>query len=281
MNIEKASNIIKDDTQKISDRMRALFYLRNEETDTSSLFIEQAFDSTSVLLKHEAAYVLGQMRREVSIPKLIDVLLNKNEDEIVRHEAGEALGNYNTRNDIVNALEIGTKDGSIPVRETCFLALKNLNSNYVSPYGSRDPAKSRNFSFEEACFVFLNSNDLYERYQAMFFLRNLNNDEAVKILGQGFKDASSLFKHEISFVFGQMKNIKSVPFLIEMMEKENEHGMVRHECAEALGIIGTKECLCELIKYKNSECDILRESVEVAMDLHGYINSKESEYCVV
>jgi deoxyhypusine monooxygenase len=90
-----------------------------------------------------------------------------------------------------------------------------------------------------------------------------------------------LFKHEISFVFGQLRNKEAIPYLVKKMGDEEEHDMVRHECAEALGIIGNEESLRALMRFLHSNCDILRESVEVAVDIHGFVTSDEAEYCTV
>ena len=78
----------------------------------------------------------------------------------------------------------------------------------------------------------------------MFYLRDAAEyTNTIDILGQGLRDKSALFKHEVSFVFGQIRSADSVKYLVECMRDENEHAMVRHECAEALGIIERDECL--------------------------------------
>ena len=58
----------------------------------------------------------------------------------------------------------------------------------------------------------------------------------------GFKASSALFRHEVAFIFGQMQDERSVPFLKKTLEDISEHEMVRHEAAEALGSIATDEC---------------------------------------
>ncbi|KAK6089267.1 hypothetical protein P3W45_001740 [Vairimorpha bombi] len=297
MDIHKAESIITDDSQHIAKKMRSLFYLRNILTEESASILSKAFKSKSVLLKHEVAYVLGQMRLDISIDTLIKVLDDSTENEIVRHEAGEALGNFEFSDKIYQALVRNMACGVTPVEETCYLAVKkiNKNTNHVSKYGSRDPAlpfdihsgdisykNNGKLNLENVSKIFLDTSEcLYKRYQAMFWLRDLGTDDAIHVLGKGLQDPSTLFRHEVSFVSGQIGSKKSVGYLVECIKKESEHEMVRHECAEALGIIGTEECLRELVKYQYSECDILRESVEVAIDLHGYINSNQEDYCEV
>ena len=58
----------------------------------------------------------------------------------------------------------------------------------------------------------------------------------------GFASSSALFRHEIAYVLGQMQEVVTVTGLRKQLENEAESGMVRHECAEALGSIGTDEC---------------------------------------
>jgi deoxyhypusine monooxygenase len=73
-------------------RMRNVFSLRNDGSDAACIALCSGFDSDSALLRHEIAYVLGQMQNEVAIPKLVEVLSNEMEHVMVRHEAAEALG---------------------------------------------------------------------------------------------------------------------------------------------------------------------------------------------
>lgn len=283
MDIELARANIAGEDIPIAKRMRALFYLRNILEPASAHAIAEAFGSRSVLLKHEVAYVLGQMRLDESVDILIDVLSNEEEDEIVRHEAGEALGNYSPTERIVEVLTTYSQHPRQPISETCQLALRNLGSSeQMSKFHSRDPAPALLGTFEEARGILLDRDEcLFRRYQAMFLLRDLGTPEAVHALGAAMDDDSALFKHEISFVFGQMRNKLSVPYLIKGVCDESEHGMVRHECAEAIGIIGDDTGFRTLLKYLHDPCDILRESVEVAVDFHKYITSDEAEYCGV
>lgn len=53
-------------------------------------WISKAFSDDSALLKHELAYCLGQMQDRRAIPVLIDVLKDRSQEPMVRHEAGKA-----------------------------------------------------------------------------------------------------------------------------------------------------------------------------------------------
>lgn len=59
---------------------------------------------------------------------------------------------------------------------------------------------------------------------------------------------SDLFQHEIAFVLGQLqeKAIKSLPFLVEVfsiqaLRNQQNHYIVRHEAAEAIGSVTNDE----------------------------------------
>ena len=66
----------------------------------------------------------------------------------------------------------------------------------------------------------------------MFSLRNLNSDDAAMALVSGLQDNSALFRHEIAYVLGQMQRPVTATALIAVLERKDEHRMVRHEAAE-------------------------------------------------
>ena len=82
----------------------------------------------------------------------------------------------------------------------------------------------------------------------MFALRNKATEESVLALCDGLSDSSALFRHEIGYVLGQLQHPASIPSLAKALSDTNEVGMVRHECAEALGSIATEECMQILAK---------------------------------
>lgn len=56
------------------------------------LALAEGFADESALFRHEIAYVFGQLSSPHSIPSLLKVLRDQGEEEMVRHEAAEALG---------------------------------------------------------------------------------------------------------------------------------------------------------------------------------------------
>lgn len=111
---------------------------------------------------------------------------------------------------------------------------------------------------------------LFQRYQAMFSLRNNGGKAAVLALCTAFEDPSPLFRHEVAYVLGQLCHTASVDALKARITDGAEHEMVRHEAAEALGAIGTGECVEFLSGFAKDGTLMLRESCEVALDVVDY-----------
>lgn len=81
----------------------------------------------SPLLKHELAYVLGQMRNPLAIPTLEAVLVNEKGSHcsMVRHEAAEALGALSSQSSLP-LLRKYLDDPAREVRETCEVAVGKI-----------------------------------------------------------------------------------------------------------------------------------------------------------
>merc|ERR1712183_302508 len=111
---------------------------------------------------------------------------------------------------------------------------------------------------------------LFDRYRAMFSLRNKADDVSVKALASGLGCSSALLRHEVAFVLGQVASPCAVSELMDRLKDEEESPMVRHECAEALGGIATPDVdlETELAKYlSKDQPDVVRESCVVALDM--------------
>ena len=124
--VSNLRNTICDEDEKMFQRMRALFALRNIGGEESVDALAAAFGSASALLKHEIAYVLGQMQDDHAVPHLIERLEDLDEDVMVRHEAAEALGAIGNRS-AMTTLEKFVNDEEIVVAESCEVAIDLLN----------------------------------------------------------------------------------------------------------------------------------------------------------
>lgn len=281
-----------DPRQDLTKRFRALFTLRSLGGAEAIEWIGKAFTDESALLKHELAYCLGQMQDKRAIPTLIAVLKDTQQEPMVRHEAGEALGAIGD-SVVLDLLKEFSQDPVIEVAETCQLAVRRLEwlrsggekqlqdgSTDKNPYYSVDPAPpaARKSVSELRSTLLDESLPLFDRYRAMFALRNLGTEEAVLALGDGLHCSSALFRHEIGYVLGQMQHPAAVPALRAALERSDENPMVRHEAAEALGSIGRDECLAVLCHYREDPERVVKESCEVALDMLEYENSDQFQY---
>lgn len=166
---------------------------------------------------------------------------------------------------------------------------------WVSDFASIDPAPpisqaTHYFSIPELQERLLDTNvPLFERYRAMFSLRDLSSPPdlptavpAVKALALGFGDSSALFRHEIAFVFGQLSHPASIPSLIATLSNAKEESMVRHEAAEALGSLGDEEGVEDVLKsFLDDPEQIVRDSVVVALDMADFEKNGEKEYATL
>jgi len=68
-----------------------------------------------------------------------------------------------------------------------------------------------------------------ERFRALFTLKNLGGDLAIKSIAKCFIDDSCLLKHELAYCLGQMRDERAIPYLIEILKDNQQEPMVRHE----------------------------------------------------
>lgn len=183
----------------LEDRFRSLFMLRNINTDEAAVIIGKAFSDDSALFKHEVAYVLGQMQCRAATPLLISVLADAAQEPMVRHEAAEALAAIGDQTAVEALQKYAAASPNIPevLSDTCYLAIKKLQLERENPqdipksvfpgeieFKSVDPAPpfAKCFSVATLKDILMDaSRCLFERYRAMFSLRNKATTEAVLV----------------------------------------------------------------------------------------------------
>jgi deoxyhypusine monooxygenase len=214
----------------------------------------------------------------------------------VRHEAGEALGAIASPACLA-PLRAHAGDACLEVAQTCQLALQRIEHFQAhkdadaggaqgeagaGPYLSVDPtppapagtptAALRRCLLDEGARIF-------DRYRAMFALRNRGGPEAVAALAAAFAcSASALLKHEAAYVLGQMQDGAAVAELRRVLGDAGENPMVRHEAAEALGSIAAPECLALLQAFAADAEPIVADSCVVALDMLAHEQSGEFQY---
>lgn len=218
--------LVVDSNASIASRNRAAFWLRERKDDPAAREALRAalrLKGDSCLLRHEVAYILGQIGESDSVQDLCSVLEDATDDEIVRHEAAEALGAIGDET-ARPFLEKFSSDRARVVRETCRLALDLLEwrgANEAVPtnsYRSVDPAPPAESTgdLEDLKRSLLDADrTMWDRYRAMFTLRDLGTRPAVLALAEAVtlssdRLQSDLLRHEIAFVLGQLADEAAV-----------------------------------------------------------------------
>lgn len=274
----------------IAKRTHAAFLLRTEGSNAAATIIAEALRvrDDSSLMRHELAYILGQMQHKSVCPLLESILDDENDDVIVRHECAEALGAIG-QEDSIALLQRYCSHKSPEIYETCQIAIdlinwKNSAENVKTnshggssgEYLSVDPAPpvvgiTKEASVEELQVKLMDTElSLFNRYRAMFALRNINSDASAMALVTGFEDTSALFRHEIAYVLGQMQRSVTAEALSVVLRNLDEHAMVRHEAAEALGAIGGEVAVQVLTEFTHDKEQVVQESCHVALNIIDY-----------
>ncbi|KAL8453566.1 hypothetical protein Emag_001785 [Eimeria magna] len=223
---QKISEDLNDKDASIALKMSHLFALREKGGPEASRLLLQALKDRntidSVLFRHEAANLLGQLGCLESVPFLEGVLADYSEDEIVRHEAAEALGAIGYE-EATTVLAGYLKDTSIPVQQTCEVAIDFLKhkreqlengkqKDRKSAFNTVDPSEGY-----EGCTIadvprmyallLDKSARLWERYRALATLRDLRSPASTAALSRALRedDTSALLRHEIAYALGQIR----------------------------------------------------------------------------
>ncbi|KAL7569069.1 hypothetical protein ACA910_016912 [Epithemia clementina (nom. ined.)] len=296
---------VQEPSNPIGKRMRAAYYLRtlfSKEGEEAQLAIIRALSvgladtGQGSLMRHEFAYIMGQLRDKRFCPTLEEVLMSSSDCVMVRHEAAEALGaiGANRSTKVLNRLLENPDAVPVELIETCQIAIDVMKwrenggdsddmpavcACMLNPYSSVDPAPPHpshvDKSMSELGEILGNpSLPLFERYRAMFSLRNIGGRDAVQELCRVLVNdhSSALLRHEIAYVLGQLQHPDSVEALEISLRKPLENKMVRHESAEALGAIDSRWDDVEpiLLEFSKDDNDVIRESCLVALDAADY-----------
>ena len=215
--------------------------------------------------------------------------------DVVHHEAMEALGNLAQENTwkYLEQYKNVAGEGNI-IYDTCFLAAKLMEWKKTTQMGKtegldkikqrfegKDPAPIYNFKenakyadvkFLEAMLLDNKKYDLFERYRALFTLRELFTEEAVlaivkTLTPENFANCSALFKHEVAFVLAQMEGVfkPAIPYLLDCVYNEEEAAIVKHEVLVCLGEMLDEKYKPMLLPHLKHPVLIVSESCESAI----------------
>lgn len=181
------------ESDPIAKRLRSVFYLKQVGTEEAIDSLSRGLKLESVLLSHDVAYCLGQIGNSYANKYLIDALEDLNLDPIVRHEAGEALGAIGSA-EALPVLDKFCEDAAPEVSETCKLAAGRIRYVLENPGEQEKAMKSKHHtidpapavkekkSIDELKAILIDENEtLFNRYRAMFSLRDIGNEASVLV----------------------------------------------------------------------------------------------------
>jgi len=200
-------------------------------------------------------------------------------------DASKPLGAFQSRNHSLMQILSRFSTMETALGQTCWLAVEGLKRETAKvcacQYVSYDPAIGDLTATEDDIPRYYDvlrdsSGAFYQRYVAMFTLRNLAAE--AKLAAVLDEDTSSpVLRHEISFVLGQMESETAREALIRSLEKKAEHPMVRHESAIALGSIGGEVSKMKLQQFTGDSDQMVADSCLVALDTIAYWEAWEAE----
>ncbi|KAI5434982.1 hypothetical protein KIW84_021710 [Lathyrus oleraceus] len=165
--------------------------------------------------------------------KFLPVVEGTGIGSLERGKLSEALGAIGSDSNVSLLKRSLDSDPAQEVRETCELALQRM----------------------------------YERYAALFALRNDGGNKAIVAIIDSLGSKSALLKHEVAYVLGQLQDKAVSAALSNILRDVNEHPMVRHEAAEALGSIADDQSVALLEEFTADPEALVSQSCQVALSM--------------
>lgn len=290
----------------VEKQMRALYEVREiykEEVDEIIRILCFALkNNDSVLLRHEIAYVLGQISHEECNDILINLLKDEEEHVMVRHEAAEGLAAVGSFSNI-EVIKKYLYDKHVEIRETCELALHALleKNNSEVPL-MNNICSCLNKQKENARVLYNGSEKSTELHES-----NTSNEEASKkelsrfqtidpvVLKENYKSIEELIqilkndkaplpvRYEALFALRNLETEESVHAICESLITDKSSAIFRHEVAFVLGQILHLNSLQYLITSLSNEQEheMVRHEAALALGALGSLNLKNDEYKII
>jgi deoxyhypusine monooxygenase len=104
-----------------------------------------------------------------------------------------------------------------------------------------------------------------KRNHAAYLLRTLGGAESIEAIQAGLrlKPDSTLLRHELAYILGQMQDESACCTLEEVLADTADDVMVRHEAAEALGAIGASRSEDVLRRFTSDPAPEVAQTCEV------------------
>jgi deoxyhypusine monooxygenase len=294
--IAECEKVLRSPESSLTDKYDVVYHLRSWKCEEALTVLRDTYDclGKSELLEHEVMYIFGQTISESSLDFLFKILNSPTEAPVVRHEAGEALGNYVLFKDriIPELLKYWDSDISV-LKSTVRLAVRKLenfnesNNNYdkylqgtiepAEPFNEEQLAEyltKREKSNSDLPDILIDENvEEYIKYRIMYTLRAKGDKDSAVILSKlllsiNHSKTTPLMRHEVCFIMGQLDEkakFDEVRIAIqENLENPNEDPIVRHEAILAYSQIwGIDEVIK---KQREDPAPLVHESAQIVMN---------------
>ena len=243
-------------------RIQAIFHLLADNSDKAIKILSHSLSNDpSPIVRHEAAYILGEKATVLSIDPLIQAI-GTDRHKIVVHESLLALANLGSiaYPESQKVIEGQLNNADADVVDTAEIALQRLNMKLQKVEIPTD-LKSLLKILDD-----LGSKNKEYRIQASFVLMDNASTESVDLLISSLeREPSPIVKHELIFSLGESIHYKVVPELIKVLQTDKNFFTV-HEALLALGTLGDFKAESEIRKFLHHEDPAIVESAEISLE---------------
>lgn len=232
----------------VKDKYNILYHLRSYANEDAAQILKKSYNNlNSELLEHEVMFILGQIKIPSTKSYLIEKLSDKNESPVVRHEAGEALGNFlEDSENLIPILQKFQNDDQELVSVTAKIAIMKLkHKEYHHMYGKLIPGSLEpGPPFEEQELIDFLTEKKYIKEDSFFIwpmdmeISSENALELIQNLGKPLddmlfdKDLHEFWKYRLIYFFRNKKDMISILLLTKILDKNfrnNFSALLRHE----------------------------------------------------
>lgn len=307
--------LLKNKNNFIEKQMRALYECREiykDDIDEVIRILSFALNNNdSVLLRHEIAYVLGQISNEKCNDILIRLLSDENENVMVRHEAAEGLAAVGSETNITIIRKF-LNDKHVEIRETCELALCALiEKNKKIMCGCIQMDQEKDFEGENI-LVSEEKKEISKKEENKKVEKKENEESQEEICRRGgskfktidpivitstkekinieelianlFNENLSLkYRYEALFELRNLESPESLNAICEVLLKDRVSAIFRHEVAFVLGQLVHLDSLNYLVKSleNQKEHEMVRHEVALALGSLGSLNLQCEKYKII
>ena len=227
--------------------------INSEEYRSNVAFL--LLNDPSPVVRHEAAYIFGEIEDRSCSELLIHAIQNDN-NRFVVHEALLALSNKGEETTL-GIIKTNINNSDQDVADTARISLERLEMKLNDQTISLENAKEYLLDLKRT---------MEERIQSSFILMEEGSINSLNILIEAYhQEPNSIVKHEIVFSLGESASQKAADILAKGIMTEN-NDFVIHETLLALSTLGFKEYCSIIQEFINHPSSEVSESAEIALE---------------